>query len=241
MTQISGSVLVAAQEVLVQSTVQQHLFGEKAFTNDGRTFRYAKAGAVALVPGNVLQSPSVIPLHTNLTPTAVSAVGATTVTVTLGATAATADQYAGGFLVVELGTTGAGQTLKIKGHPAANASGTLLLTLEDPFYVATSGTITMSLIANNYNGVIQAPVTTLLGPVVGVAIVPIAAGSFGWIQTRGSGALMVSGVAIVGSAVGSPSTTAGAAIADSAILNHIAVTQKLSISLQQTPCYITID
>lgn len=241
MTQISGPVSVAGQDIYVTSTLSNHVLGDKAFTNDGRAFRYVKAGAVALVPGNAIQSPAVVANHVNLTPTAVSAFGATTVTVTLGATAATVDQYAGGYLVVEIGTTGAGQTLRIKGHPAANASGTLLVTLEDAFYVATSGTITMSLIASQYNGVIQSPTTTLTGTIVGVAVTPIPANGFGWIATRGVTSMLTTGTPIVGSAIGVPTTTAGAGVADSAILTHMGVVAKAGITAQNTPVDLKLD
>jgi len=240
-TQIGGTVQVAAQDLVTTSTVSLHNLGDKAFSTDGRAFRYVKAGASVLVPGNAIQSPAVVPNHVNLTPTAVSAVGDTFVTVTLGATAATLNQYEGGYLIVELGTTGAGQTLKIKGNPAASSGATLRVELEDPFYVATSGTITMSLIANRYNGVIQSPATTLTGTIVGVAVAAIPAASFGWICTRGVTAMLVSGTPIVGSAVGIPTTTAGMAVADSAILTHIGVVAKAAITTQNTPVDIKLD
>jgi hypothetical protein len=200
-----------------------------------------KAGAVALVPGNVLQGPAVVANHVNLTPTAVSAVGDTSVTVTLGATAATANQYAGGYLVTEIGTTGAGQTLKIKSHPAANSSATLLVTLEDPFYVATSGTITMDLISNQYNGVIVTPATATAN-IVGVAVTPTASGSFGWICTRGLTAVLNgAGTPAATTNVGAGTTSGGATIADSATLCHMGTLAKTAIPGQNTPVWLTLD
>jgi len=240
-TQLGSTTCIVAQDVYKSSTVQQHILGEKAYTPDGRTFRYVKVGAAALVPGNLIQGPAVVTNHVNLTPTAAVAVGDTTITVTLGATAATENQYAGGYLVTEIGTTGRGQTLLIKSHPAAASAGTLTITLSDPFTIATSGTVTVSLIANTYNGVIQSPSTTLTGPIVGAAVSALPASSFGWIQTRGACGILVSGTPIVGSAVGAPTTTAGMAVADSAILNHIGVTLKAGITTQNTPVMLTID
>lgn len=241
-TQIGPAVQVAAQDVFTPSTVQQHNLGEKAFSTDGRTFRYVKVGATALVPGNVIQSPAIVANHVNLTPTAVVAAGDTSVTVTLGNTAATANQYAGGVLVVEKGTTGAGQTLKIKSHPAASGSATLLVTLEDAFVTATSGTVTMSLVANLYNGVIQTPVTTLTGTPVGAAVYPIAAGSFGWICSRGLTGVLSDGAITVGTVgVAVPSAAAGAAKVMAATLFQIGTFTKTSIDTQITPCYLTLD
>lgn len=241
-TQIGPTPQVVAQDVFTPSTIQQHNLGEKAFSSDGRTFRYVKAGASALVPGDVIQSPAIVANHVNLTPTAVVAAGDTSVTVTLGATAATANQYAGGYLVVEKGTTGAGQTLKIKSHPAASSAATLLVTLEDPFVTATSGTVTMSLVANNYNGVIQTPVTTLTGTPVGVAVYPIAAGSFGWICSRGITGVKADGAITVGTVgVAVPSAAAGAAKVMAATLFQIGTFCKTTIDTQITPCYLTLD
>ena len=240
-TQLGPTTNIVAQDVYKSSPVQQHILGEKAYTPDGRTFRYVKVGAAALVPGNLLQGPAVVANHVNLTPTAAVAAGDTTITLTLGATAVTANQYAGGYLVTEIGTTGRGQTLLIKSHPAAEASATLVVTLSDPFVTATSGTVTASLINSPYNGVIQSIATTLTAPIVGAAVAPLAASTFGWIQTRGACGILVSGTPIVGSAVGAPTGTAGMAVADSAILNHVGVTLKAAITTQNTPVFLTID
>lgn len=238
-TQLGPSVQVTAQDLYTFSTVQQHVLGEKAFSNDGRTFRYVKAGAVALVPGDVQQSPAIVANHVNLTPTAVAAVGDTTFTVTLGATAATANQYAGGYLVIEKGTTGAGQSLLIKSHPAAALSTTLTLTLSDSFQVATSGTVTASLVQNLYNGVIQTPVTTLTGTPVGVAVGAIPAASFGWICTGGVTGVKADGVITVGTVgVAVPAAAAGAAKVMAATLLQIGAFTKTTIDTQVTPCQV---
>jgi len=242
MTNIGPSVQIAAQDIFTSSTVQQHILGEKAFSSDGRTFRYVKAGASALVPGNVLQSPAIVANHVNLTPTALPSVGATTLTVTLGATAATANQYSGGYLVVEKGTLGVGQTLLISSHPAAGSSATLTLTLADPVATTITGTVTVSLVRNNYDGVIQAPVTTLTGTPVGVAVLAIPAASFGWICTGGVTGVLADGaitVGTVGCAV--PSAAAGAAKVMAATLFQIGTFCKTTIDTQVTPCYLTLD
>src|SRR5437773_343778 len=68
-----------------------HYLGERMVTKDGRSFRYCLNGAVALVAGNVIQAAAQIPNHLALTPVAAS-IGDTSITVALGATAATANQ-----------------------------------------------------------------------------------------------------------------------------------------------------
>lgn len=241
-SQLGPAVQVSAQDLYTYSTIQQHNLGEKAFSTDGRTFRYAKAGAVALVPGDVQQSPAIVANHVNLTPTAVAAAGDVTITVTLGATAATANQYAGGYLVIEKGTTGAGQSLLIKGHPAAASSATLTLTLSDAVQVATSGTVTASLVANLYNGTIQTPVTTLTGTPVGVAVGAIPAASFGWICSRGVTGVKADGIIAVGTVgVAVPAAAAGAAKVMAGTLFEVGMPCKTTIDTQVTPMYVSLD
>src|SRR5437773_6355886 len=67
-----------------------HYTGERMPTKDGRSFRYVLNGAVALVAGNVIQAPAQVANHLALTPVAAS-IGDTSITVALGATAATAN------------------------------------------------------------------------------------------------------------------------------------------------------
>lgn len=191
-----------------------HKLGEEFVNGSGR-FRFCKAGASNLVAGNWIQSPAQVANHQNIAPTATFAIGATAVTVTLGATAATANQYAGGQIVVTI-TPGLGQAINISGHPAADSGATLSLTLEEPLRVALSTTTRVDLVPNQYNGVIQSPVTTLTGTAVGVATYIITAAEYGWLQVGGLAGALIAGTPAVGSALVLPGTAAGAAVTDPA-------------------------
>lgn len=175
------------------------LTGAKFETSDGREFVLIQNGGTALVSGNLIQGPVKIGAnHTNLA-TAAAAIGATQITVTMGGTLATANQYQGGYAFINAGT-GIGQTFKIASHPAATSSGTCVLTLEDTVQVALSASDTKTTLdLNPYgapngtdyrtSGCVVCP-TTLTGPVIGVTVSPIAATStsvlsYGFIQTRG--------------------------------------------------------
>jgi hypothetical protein len=179
------------------------LVGAKFQTNDGRTFVLVQNGGTALVSGVMVQSPASIGAnHTGLAVSyaaTVNVVGSTTVTVTMGGTLATANQYAGGYAVVSAGL-GIGQTLKIASHPSATSSGTCVLTLEDPLSVALDTTSKISLTLPQYgsqngtdvttSGVIVCP-TTLTGRPIGVTVYPIPASTttvptYGFIQTAGA-------------------------------------------------------
>lgn len=187
------------------------ILGSRYWCSDGRQFTLVQNGGVALVAGRLVQGPATIGAnHTNLT-TATSAIGATTITVTLGGTIATKNQYAGGFAVINAGT-GAGQTLRILSHPAGTASGTVVLTLEDALQVATSVADTKTTLqlppfgSSNgtdftTSGVIVAPVVAT-GPIIGATVLPIPAStatvaSYGFILVRGiTGVLNDAGTAI---------------------------------------------
>lgn len=190
------------------SSTQKHPLGTVGRTADGRVFRYAKAGASDLVAGNLLQSSAPVANHLALTPAA-AAVGAVAVTATLGATAATANQYAEGYLQIDT-TPGNGYVYTIKDHLAIASAGTGVFNLlaDDGIQVALTTASRVGLIANPYSGVIQAP-TTLTAITVGFAAYVISASQYGWIQTWGPVAALINGTPAVGSGVVAGATTAG--------------------------------
>lgn len=256
-TQISGPVDVAAQDIFTTSAVQQHGLGNICYTADGRKFRYvavqpSSGGATGqpvgatLVSGNVLQGPAQLANHLALTPTATNAVGDTLVTVTLGATAASANQYSGGYLIFSTGP-GNGIAYLIKSHPAAASLATLAITLSDSIKVATTAASRVDLQQNLYSGVIQTPITTATGGTVGVAVNPIASNTdgtmnFGWIQTHGIAACLITGTPAVGNLiVGGSTAAAGAAAIFSGTLAAIGYTLSTGVSAKNNAVYLTID
>ena len=207
----------SAGNVLNYTSTKEAELGQLLSTRDGRVFRYVKAGASALVVGNVIQAPAQVTTHQQLTP-AVAAIGARTITVTLGASnAATANQYAGGWAIIDT-APGLGYAYPIASHPAANAAASMVLTLQPDalVQVALTASSRVSLVPNPYSGVIQSPVTTLTGSVVGVAVSAIPANNYGWIQISGPGAVLIAGTPGVGLAVVVPATAAGAVVVDGA-------------------------
>ena len=200
------------------------MVGQRFNSEDYREFVLVQNGGVALVAGNLIQGPASIGAnHTGLAVVSNAAIGATQITVTLGGTAVTANQYAGGFAVISAGT-GLGQTLRIQSHPAqSTTSGNVVLTLEDPLSVAiTSSTSKVSLTLNPYgspngtnvgtHGVVISP-TTATGPSIGVTVTPIPASSatvpsYGFIPSSGTAGAVVTYVVATRNRVGT-STVAG--------------------------------
>lgn len=217
--------------VLEYGSTQLCPIGTKMVTRDGRVFRYVKAGASALVVGNVIQAPAQITTHDQLTPAA-AAIGATTITPTLDATNAVVEnQYAEGWAVIDT-TPGEGYAYPIASHPAAAASAAVALKLpaDAKVQVALTTSSRVTLTPNPYKGVIQCPVTTLTGAIVGVAVAPIAASNYGWVQIEGACGVLIAGTPAVGAAVGVPATAAGAVVIDGAATSGLFVVGRMMVT-----------
>lgn len=190
------------------------LVGTRWDTSDGREIILASvATGTTVASGKLYQDPAQITNHHNMAVTAYTAYSANgnvpaKVTVTLGATAVTANQYAGGFVLVN-DATGEGQMLRIASHPAANLSTSLVITLEDGANTALTTSSEVSLIPPHGKGVIITP-TAVTGAIVGVALCPIAATEYGFFVCKGLTNCLGDGTITVGSAVSPSNAVAGA-------------------------------
>lgn len=207
MSRLSGDVLVAGQDLYVSSSTQLHPLGSRIDTQDGRSFRYVKAGGTSLVAGQLQACAAQVTNHQNLTPSA-AAIGATSIDVTLGATATTLNQYADGMAIITV-TPGVGYSYSIKSNPVIAASALGTIQLNDPIQVALTATSRVDLVANPYLDVIVAP-TTYTGHAVGVATDIITNAQFGWIQTHGTVGCLADGALVVGEPVIRSNGVAGA-------------------------------
>lgn len=233
---------VLPRDLRADTSTQEFPLGAKASTADGRVFRYCKAGGTALVAGKVYDAPATVANHTNIAVASAASAGATSITVTLGATAATANQYAGGVIVIN-DVDGQGFTYTIKSHPAADASASLVLTLDDNETVVTALTTSSqaTLVANQYNGVVIHAVTEASVP-VGVAHTQITASQYGWIQTRGPVSVLINATTGIGLSVAASDTTnAGGAEVGDGILPVIGYAIAAGVATEYNPIFLTID
>lgn len=190
------------------------LLGSRWDLEDGREVKLVLAGGSNLASGKMMTSAAPIANHANLTVTAVQAYSANgnvpaTVTVTLGGTAATAGQYAGGYAIVNAGT-GLGQTLQISSNPAqATTTGSLVVTLADGPNTALDTSSKITLIKNPCFNIILADHTALQQP-VGVTLYPVTAANYGYIVSKGVVACLQDGNTTVGSAVSTSNGVDGA-------------------------------
>lgn len=185
---ISGDPRMASFDPRVMTATQEHPLGFMMRTVDGRAFRYGKADSNGSTAGYLYCSNANAANHSNCAVYAAAAIGATEVTVTLGATAATANEFAEGYLIPNDVAPEGVAGFKIKSHPAADSAATLTLKLAEPLSEALTTSSEVTLIHNPYNAV--EATTTQTTPPAGVAAVDITANYYGWYQTRGPAAVL---------------------------------------------------
>lgn len=190
------------------SSTPQHDLGASWETPDGRVFRYVQAGGTALVAGKLQQGSAIVANHQNIAVAAAVAIDATVVTATLGATAATANQYSNGYMIVN-DVTGEGFYYTIGSHAAVSSSGVITLNLNEAIRVALTTSSEVSLIANPFSGVIINPTTPTQQP-IGVAVDNTPANYYGWVQTHGVCNVLADGAISVGAAISPSNAVAGA-------------------------------
>lgn len=187
-----------SQGLLDESSTQRHALGCLRYTEDGRAFRYAKAGE-ALSPGKVGQTVAATALHVKQA-CAVTAAGTKRIALTVGATAVTADQYKDGYLQIYDGnTTGLGMQYRIETNTACDASGVTYVTLETPLKYALTAADYYSLLANPWSSVTHN--ASLAHGCAGVVPRPVTNGYYFWIQTGGVACVLNDGNTALGSII----------------------------------------
>lgn len=180
--------------------------GSELVLPDGRKFRFVKAGATATVAGSLYQA-EVPGANFDELAVAAAAVGASTVTVTNGATAITANMFKGGFLNVE-DDAGEGRAYRIKSHPAAAGSATCVITLEAEIQEALTTSSTVGLTKHPCSAVIIHP-SPPTAKLVGVAVSDIPAANWGWVQFYGPCSVLTDGTVVIAASVMASNGTDG--------------------------------
>jgi len=185
-----------SQGLFAASSTQKERLGTKMVLDDGRVFRYVQADTTGLGAGKVCVAPAAVANHINKAVGVAYPVGSTTISLTVGNTAVTEDQYAEGFLQAN-DATGEGYQYKVESNTACAGNGTTVIKLKDPIKVAlVASTSEVSLIPSMYKGV--GHTTTEENCAVGIACPAIAANYFGWVQSGGQGIALIDGSPAVG-------------------------------------------
>lgn len=188
-----------------------HNVGERVMLGDGRSFRYAVAGASNLVAGTLQLPAAEKTNHQEINPTAIVAIGQTSFTVTLGSTAAVLNEYYNGFATFSSGAN-VGISYLISYHPAANSAATLALTLYEPLQNATATSDTVDLTHNQWYNVVQsaAAAGSQTTRPAGIPMIAATTGYGCWLATKGMAGCIADGTVAVGTELVASSSTAGA-------------------------------
>ena len=203
----------------VTGTTKIHPYGTRMVIGGDRVFKYggvSSAGAVGA--GNIVQAAASTAAHDmDLVITAAVAVGGKSITVTTTATDAVKDLYADGYVYINDGA-GEGHTYKILSHAAHDYSDEADLTLN--FY--DGDTCAEAIDTSALAGVFQNPYSNQVvstagahnartGVITGVCATEMTASYYGWFQTWGPAAVLISTSAtIVGKHVRTSDNVAGA-------------------------------
>jgi hypothetical protein len=228
------------QDARKLSSTRLHQIGSIAETADGRVYRYSRAAAVALDAGKLNINADLIANHTNCAVAAAVAVGATEVTATLGATAATLDQYRDGLLVVN-DATGEGINYLINGNMAADSAGTIRVTLDEPIAVALTTSSEVTLKYNTYDNVIISIADQADQP-VGVNNIAVTASYYCWLQTRGECAVLADEAVTKGAILTIGSSTVGAVEAVDAVAEPVVgVASEALVDTEYRSAFLMMD
>ena len=192
--------------------------GSRVAGLNGKEFALAYVGGSALVAGNLLQSAVEDTQFENMAVGTAAVVGQQFLQITNGTTTVVPYYWKGGSIsIYTAGTDAIGDEYTIMDiNGTLTSTGALNVFLDRPLRYAVTTSAKVVMRQNPYNGVIQMPASTPTGVPVGIAPFAATAGSSTvfattWVQTRGIASCLSDGSTFaVGSAVGTPSGTAGA-------------------------------
>jgi hypothetical protein len=172
------------------------------------------------------------------------AVGSTIINVTsTGAKTFAPNELAGGYVIINSGTTGAGITYRIKGNPQTSATAQFTIDLVDAVYVAFHANTTATVMKNPWMDVVIAATGTA-HMLAGVSNVAVPAGDstaqFFWCQTWGVAAVAHDDVEATGTVLASGANTAGQ-VEDAGVGEQIAgINLFTSVADDFNPTFLTI-
>ena len=195
----------SGQSVYSVVTEPRHAVGTRGVLQDGRIFEYVRSKhATAIGKGKLVTYDPIEGGVDKLACGAASAIGATTISVTV---TSTANLYAGSWLSID-DDSGEAELYRIISHPAVVNNETVF-TLDRPIVVATDTNTTVTIV-NDSNAVkISAAVVAQAQPAevaAGVTLVSVGAGDttnqYFWVQKTGlANVLFSAGVGAVGQPV----------------------------------------
>lgn len=207
----AGGLPGGGQSINESSSVQLNDLGQRLVVGD-RVFRYAQLGAIAAVPGDLLQFPaSSVKGFCELLATGGNTDPAGGKQFTFYcATSHAADFFAEGMIISQSGTAAnLGAVYRVRTHASVADTSNVTLTLYDALQRAVNVTDKWSIYRNPYALVTQNTAGTVAS--AGVLACPATTNDFVWIQTWGPCAIKsntAAGGALIGNQFGAAATGA---------------------------------
>lgn len=252
MAKITGIGLISGIDIYTTDTIPQHQVGTIVWdSNSGKAYRYALIGASALVMGNLLQEAVRDTTYENMVLGTAAVAGDPSLQITNGTATITSANFAGGQIhSYTAGGVAVGDEYTITAITGTlTTGGALNVFLDNPVRTAATTSSTWVMKRSQWSGVIQFPATTPTGIAAGVAIVANTASTasvlqYGWVQTHGPAAVLSDGSTFaVGSAVGTPSGTAGCITVYAAATTKqvVGIAREAAASGKAIAVHLTID
>ncbi len=172
--------MITEQGIMQESEAQKVPLGAKLELADGRTFRYCKAGAVALAAGKMTGSPIVASERDDaINAAAAVAIGATSLVFTAVGTVVENSLD----MLHVVNDTGEGLQYKIKSNKGATAGNDFTIILYDPIVTALAATTDCIVTVSMWADIILTPDDVIFP--TGVPTIPVTALYYYWSQTGG--------------------------------------------------------
>ena len=196
------------QELYSISATKKEEIGTLRITQDGRKFRYARAGAT-LSAGKMGQAVAIAANVMNEAPTAADVIGETSILFTAGGAVSYAENYfAGGHYHINAGAGPLGHSYPIKTSSAVSAGTAIYIELEQGLLVANIVASTkVTLVHSPWMGVIEAAVEENLA--CGVPLVAVTDQYYYWAQTGGAACALTTAASGIGTGLILSATVAG--------------------------------
>lgn len=228
------------QGIYQTSSARKEVLGTLRMLQDGRMFRYARAGASALAPGKLSIAAALAAVDVNIAATYAAAIGTKMITQTLVAgTTILADELKGGALQVN-DATGEGYSYVIESNTPVLVGGTsITLSLEEGIKVAlVAATSEITLVHNPWNDTHE---STTIGTPAGVPLVVVPISDYYWAQVGGLGIGWIDGTPATGSGLIQSNGVAGAfEIAAGSGVPEIATIHTTGVADEYKPIHLMI-
>jgi len=183
------------QGIYEESETQQYALGTKWVYGDGRVFRYAKNGAVALGKALMTQTQVIETKFVGIAQTGhAQTLGATEITVLVTTASALAENALVGGTLWCSSVGNMGESYKIVAS-RLDATDTLLhLSLETPLRAAIAATTKISIAPNKHYGVVvfeAVAAANQTGSATGIPLIAVTASYYCWLQTGGDAPIYV--------------------------------------------------